>query len=184
MVGHARIVGPGAPLTALDERYVGVLKLMLAESIPGIPIELLSSVDDRLIVVQQAREDPSDLVRFEPSMLRVVQSRAADIDTWRDKYGRLLNVTMKPTHYLESDLRGASLTFSEQFFAPRSILGWMKLARHFSRLCAAMAELMALAGLKQRDVISIDRYPSVDSTLIHASFVRANSGDPLELAPA
>ena len=51
-----RIVGPGAPLTALDEKYVGTLKAMLQEAIPGIPDAMLSSVRDELIVVQLARE--------------------------------------------------------------------------------------------------------------------------------
>ena len=175
----ARIVGPGAPLSALDERYVGRLKAVLTEALPGIPESVLSAVNEDVIVVQRAHEAPSELVGWEPSVMRVVRGRAAaDIRAWQRTYGDLLNISIQPSRYLETDLRGASLTFTEQFFAPRSILGWRKLSLHFARACDAMAQLMISSGLRQRDVTFEDR----DSNLIYTNLVGVN-GDTLELTP-
>ena len=175
-----RIVGPGAPLTALDEKYVGTLKAMLQEAIPGIPDAMLSSVRDELIVVQLAREEPSSLVAWEPSVMRVVKDiDANEIQSWQETYGDILSIDIRPSKYLETDLKNASLTFSEQFFAPRSIQSWRKLSLHFARACDGMAQLMTLSKLKQRDVTHEDHG---DSHLIHTNLVSAN-GDALELAP-
>ena len=174
----AHIVGPGAPLTALDEKYVGTLNAMLQEAMPGIPDGLLSSVRDELIVVQRAREEPSSLMRWEPSVMRVVKNiDASEIQSWQETYSDILSIDIRPSKYLETDLKNASLTFSEQFFAPRSIQSWRKLSLHFARTCDAMARLMVLSKLKQRDVTHEDHG---DSHLIHTNLVSAN-GDALEL---
>ena len=158
-----------------------ILKTLLVGAIPGVPESILSSVDEDLIVVQRAREEPSDLVGWEPSVMRVIRGRAAeDIRTWQDAYGDILNISIQPSRYLETDLRGAALTFTDQFFAPRSIKGWQKLSLHFARVCDAMAELMKLSGLKQRDVTHEDHG---DSHLIYTNLV-SMSGDALELARA
>ena len=57
--GENRIAGPGEALSPLDERYVGVLKLLLQEAFPGTPEEVFSSVKDDLIVVSRAAVQPS-----------------------------------------------------------------------------------------------------------------------------
>ena len=176
----ARIVGPGAQLSASDEKYVGTLKAMLQEAIPGIPDSLLLSVRDELIIVQLAREEPSSLVHWDPSVMRVVKDiDANEIQSWQETYGDILSIDIRPSKYLETDLKNASLTFSEQFFAPRSIQSWRKLSLHFARACDAMARLMTLSKLRQRDVRHEDRG---DSHLIHTNLVSAN-GDALELTP-
>lgn len=177
----ARILGPGAPLSASDERYVGRLKTLLRDALPGVPDSILSSVHEDLVVVQRAREEPSQLVGWEPSVMRVIRGRSAeDVDSWQETYGDLLNISIQPSKFLETDLRGASLTFTDQFFSPRSIKGWQKLSLHLARACDAMAELMKASGLKQRDVTHEDHG---DSHLIHTNLV-SMSGDALELARA
>jgi hypothetical protein len=175
-IPRARIVGPTAPLTALDERYVGRLKTLLADALPGVPEPVLSSIHEDLIVVQRASEQPSQLVGWEASVMRVERGRAAaDIRAWKETYGDLLSIDIQASKYLETDLKGATLTFSEQFFAPRSIQGWRRLSVHFARVCEAMAQLMAVSGLKQRDV-NQDR----DTSLIPTNLVSVN-GDAMEL---
>ena len=174
-----RILGPGASINPLDERYVGRLKQLLMDAIPGIPEPLLTSVRDDLIVVARANVEPSDVVRFEESTLRVIKTRAAELDKWQETYGDPLNVNIKPSRYLETDLKDCSLTFSEQFFAPRSIQGWRKLSLHFARICGAMAELMTLSGLKQKEVF----HESRDTHLIYTNLVNVRGGS-MELTPA
>ena len=178
--GDARVIAPNAALMPLDARYVGLLKSLLSESMPGVPDTLLSSVRPDLIVIQRAlsSEPPSDLVGFEPSTLRVVKSRAGNVEAWQETFGDLLNVSIVPSRFLETDLKDCALTFSDQFFAPRSIQGWMKLSRHFSRVTAALSELAQLSSLKQKDVFYDDR----DSHFIYTNLVSAQ-GDPLELTP-
>ena len=175
---NARVLGPNAPLLPLDDRYIAPLKHLIREAIPGVPDSLLTSMRDDLIVVQRSLPEPSELVGFEPSVLRV-KSRATDVQAWQDTYGNLLNVTVQPSRLLETDLKDPYLTFSEDFFAPRTIQGWARLSRHFSRVCAAMAELATLSGLKQKEVF----YESSDTHLILPNLV-SNQGDELELAPA
>ena len=70
--GELRVVGPEAPISVLDARYVGILKQMLREAYPGIPDELLSTVRDDLIVLSRATEQASELVGFSPSKLTTV----------------------------------------------------------------------------------------------------------------
>ena len=123
--------------------------------------------------------DASDLVGFEPNVLRVLKSRAAEIETWQQTYGDALNVTIQPSRYLDTDLKDPFLSFSEAFFAPRSISGWTKLSRHFSRVCAAMAELAHLSSLKPKQIFYEDR----DTHLIVPQLV-STRGDALELTPA
>ena len=175
---HARVVGPSGSLTALDDRYVGVLKHLLLEAYPQTPEALLTSVRDDLIVVTRAIDAPSELVGFEPSTLRVTKTYSKGIDEWREMYGDLLNVTIQPTRYLDTDLHEPYITFHESFFAPRSITGWMKLSRHFARVCNAMEDLKRLSGLKQKEVF----YDHRESNLIPAQFVD-NRGELLELTP-
>ena len=177
--GRARIVGPGAPLSVLDERYAGPLKGLLAEAYPGVPESLWASMSDNLIVLARAAEEPSQVVGFEESTMRLVRSLSERAEEWQREYGDLLNVTIQPSRFMETDLRGASLTFSEQFFAPRSIQGWAKLSRHFARLCASMAELASISGLRQRDV----GYTNRETNLIYTNLVSANN-QPLEFTPA
>ena len=118
---HARVVGPNGALSALDDRYVGVLKHLLLEAFPETPEALLTSVRDDLIVVTRAIDAPSELVGFEPSTLRVTKTYAKGIDEWRAMYGDLLNVTIQPTRFLDTDLHEPYITFHESFFAARSI---------------------------------------------------------------
>ena len=175
---NARVLGPNAPLSPLDDRYIAPLKTLIREAIPGVPDSLLTSMRDDLIVVQRSLPEPSELVGFEPSILRVVKSRSGNVEAWQETYGDLLNVSIIPSRFLETDLKDCALTFSEQFFAPRSIQGWMKLSRHFSRVTAALSELAQISSLKQKDVFYDDR----DSHFIYTNLVSAQ-GDPLELTP-
>ena len=176
--GHARVVGPNGSLTALDDRYEGVLKHLLLEAFPQTPEALLTSVRDDLIVVTRAIDAPSELVGFEPSTLRVTKTYAKSIEEWRETYGDLLNVTIQSTRHLDTDLHEPYITFHESFFAPRSITGWMKLSRHFARICDAMDNLKRLSGLKQKEVF----YDDHNSNLIPAQFVD-NRGELMELVP-
>ena len=176
----ARIMGPGAPLSASDDKYVGILKALIQEAIPGVPDTLLSSVRDDLIVVQRAREQSSSLLQWEPSVMRVVKHiDNSEIQSWQETYGDILSIDIRPSKYLETDLKNASLTFSEQFFAPRSIQSWRKLSLHLARACDAMAQLMTLSRLKQRGVTHEDHG---ESHLIHTNLVGAE-GEALELTP-
>ena len=174
----AHVLGPGGAISPSDTRFIGVLKEMLLEAFPGTPEALLSSVRGDLIVVARARDSPSALVGFDPCTLRVASTNAPDLTQWRERFGELLNVTISPTKYLETDLKDPTLTFHESFFAPRSIAGWAKLSRHFARLCASMEELRSISGLKQKAVFYDDR----DSHLVPAFFVSAN-GETLVLEP-
>ena len=175
---NARVLGPSAPLTVLDARYVGTLRSLLHQAFPGTPDALFLSVRDDLIVVTREIENPTNLVGFEPSVLRV-KAHAGLVDDWRATYGDALNVTIRRSKHLETDLKDCSLTFSEQFFAPRSIIGWAKLTRHLARLCAAMAEMMAASGLKQRNVFRDDK----ESSLVFANLVTSH-GTPMDLTPS
>ena len=175
--GDARVVGPGAALTPLDAAVVGVLKPLLLAAFPGTPEAVLSSVRDDLVVVTRVREAASDLVMFEPATLRVAQPHADGVEAWQDTYGELLHVTIQRGRHLDTDLNSPTLTFHEDFFAPRSIRGWAKLVLHFARLCASMDELRALSGLRQRDVYHEHR----DGHLVPTQIVDAH-GEPVELA--
>ena len=147
-VGNARIVGPGGAFSPLDNKYVGVLKQLLLEAFPGTPESVLAGVREDLIVVTRAVEEPSTLVSFAPSHLRVANPYAGSVDALREKYSELLNVTIHPTRYLDTDLADPSIVFHESFFAQRSIRGWGKLSLYFARLCASMEEMAKASGLK------------------------------------
>ena len=177
----ARLVGPGAPLEVLDERYLGRLKDLLHEAFPGTPDALFSAVRDDLIVVQRAEESRGELAYFEPSTLRVPRADAEDLKRWTREYADLLNVSVQRSRHLDADLKGPSLTFTEQWFSPRSFEGWAKVTLRLARTCAAWLELKGAAGLKQREVFHEDR----DSHLVHAAFARVRRGEvePLELTP-
>ena len=112
----------------LDAVYVGTLRSLLQDAFPGAPEMIFASVDEEKVVIKRSMKDeaPSALVGFEPSTLRVVKSKERDkVSAWHDTYGPLLNMTIQPSRYLETDLKGASLFFHESFFAPREcpILG-------------------------------------------------------------
>ena len=176
-IGNARVVGPSAPLTPLDARYMGTLKSLLSDAFPGTPEALFSAVREDLVVVQQLLGTPSALVGFEPATLRVAKPHASAIDELRE-YSALLNVTIEPSRYLDTDLHGATLTFQESFFAPRSISGWKTLSTHLARLCTAMDELRKRSGLKQSEVVHEDH----STNLVLTSFA-SGEGEELELAP-
>ena len=122
---HARVVGPNGALSALDDRYVGVLKHLLLEAFPETPEALLTSVRDDLIVVTRAIDAPSELVGFEPSTLRVTKTYAKGIDEWREMYGDLLNVTIQPTRFIDTDLREPYLHYVSRVVLCSSIHHWM-----------------------------------------------------------
>ena len=150
--GENRIAGPGEALSPLDERYVGVLKLLLQEAFPGTPEEVFSSVKDDLIVVSRAAVQPSELVSFTPSTLRVAPPYSERVGDIQNKYASLLNLTVLPTRYLDTDLMDPNLLFSQGFFSERSIKGWARLSLTFARLCASMQEMAFASGLKQEHV--------------------------------
>ena len=175
MGGDTRIIGPGASFSPLDGKYVGVLKQLLVASIPGIPEQLLSSVRDDLIVVTRIREEPSALVGFMPSTLRVAKPYQGKMGEIK-KYADLLDVTVQPTRYVDTDLSDPSIQFHEGFFARRSIKGWAKLSLYFARLCESMQELSKSAGLKQKNVF----HGGSDTTLVYAQFVD-HHGEEMEL---
>jgi hypothetical protein len=169
-IGDARVVGPNAPLTVLDAHYVGPLKALLAEAIPGIPDPLLTSVRDDLIVVRRAPpEPPSALVGFYKSYLRVASPHSEAVDRLRADYGAVLNVDIQRTRLVETDWRDPVLTFSDRWFARRSLKGWSKLSLHLARLCARAEELKKRTGLRQEDVFYSDR----DGNLLSAQMVSA-----------
>ena len=174
--GQLRIVGPGGALTALDERYMGLLKQLLLESFPGIPDDLLGTVKDDLIVVARATEDASTLVSFTPSTLRLSRDHAQKADELSAKYSRLLNIDIQQTRYLSSDLEDARLVFGEEFFVNRSIKGWVRLSQYFARLCASMEALRNESGLKQGEVSHSGR----DTHLIPAEFA-SRLGEEMQL---
>jgi hypothetical protein len=175
----AHVLGPGARVSVLDTVYVGTVKELLHLSFPGVPDEGLSELRSDLIVVRRGREAPSELVGLEPSVLRVSKANASSVDDLQQSVGDLLNVTVQPTRYLDTDWKGPQLTFDARFFVPRSIASWIKLSRHFARVCAAMGELKDRSGLAQRNVFHEGR----DTQLIPATIVDAR-GEPLELARA
>ena len=176
MGGDLRIVGPNAALTPLDARYVGVLKQLLQELIPGIPTDLLSTVRDDLIVISRATESVSTLVSFAPSVLRLSRDHSHKAEHLQSKYGELLNVTVQASRYVDSDMEGPKLRFGEEFFLNRSFKGWTRLSSYFARLCAAMEELRAESGLKQSEVSHGDR----ETNLVPATFVN-RLGEEMEL---
>ena len=104
-IGRARIVGPNAPLSASDERYVGRLKDLLLEAFPGTPAEVFASVRDDLIVLARAQQETaSPLAHFAPSVLRVPNADAEVLRHWNAEYGALLNVTVQRSRHLDTDL--------------------------------------------------------------------------------
>jgi hypothetical protein len=175
--GEVRIVGPGGALTALDERYMGLLKQLLLESFPGIPDDLLGTVRDDLIVVARATEDASTLVSFTPSTLRLSRDHAHKAEELSAKYSRLLNVDIQPTRYLDTDLEDARLVFGEELFVNRSIKGWVRLSLYFARLCASMEALRGESGLKQGEVSHSGR----ETHLIPAEFA-SRLGEEMQLS--
>lgn len=172
----ARIVGPNATLSPLDGRYVGSLKSMLREAIPGIPDSLLSSVRDDLIVVTRVTEAAIEMVGLESSTLRVAKGFQKSVDEMQEEFGELLNVDIQQGKYLDTDWNGPVLTFTDQFFSPRSINGWAKLSLYFARLCAQMEEMKARSGLRQSQIFFEDR----DSNLIPTQLLSRN-GEVVEL---
>ena len=155
-LGHVRIVRAGEPISVLDQRYVGTLKQVLIEHIPGIAAELLASLEDDSIVLQQAdavnRGEP---VGLERSTLRVAGK--ADIGKLQVEFAEELNVLIRQGKHLDTDWKAPILTFSEGWFAPRTIRGWAELSLYFARLCARMEELKVRTRLKERDIFYDDR---------------------------
>ena len=161
----ASILGPGASIA--DVQYVGSLRQLLSEA--GVPEPALAGVRPDLIVVKRLPPEPIDLVCFSPSVLRVANADDSTVAQLQSQYGDALNVTVQRTRFLETDLKSASLEFRDQFFAPRSILGWAKLSRQFARLCHAMLELKEKSRLDQRNVFYTDQ----ESALIRSKLVGA-----------
>jgi hypothetical protein len=153
-----------------------VLKQLLQELIPGIPTDLLSTVRDDLIVISRATESVSTLISFAPSVLRLSRDHSHKAEHLQSKHGELLNITVQPTRYVDSDMEGPKLRFGEEFFLNRSFKGWTRLSVYFARLCAAMEELRAESGLKQREVSHGDR----ETHLIPTQFVN-RQGEEMEL---
>ena len=110
--------------------------------------------------------------------MRVTKTHHREISSLRDNFGTMLNITFQRSRYLDTDLENPCLRFSEDFFRPRSIAGWLKLSRHFAKLCAAMHEVKQRSGLKQAEIHHEHRYDH----LVPVNFVTRH-GDALELAP-
>ena len=163
---NARVLGPGGRFSPLDTKFVGVLKQLLADSLPGIPEPLLSSVREDLIVVTRAVEEPSSLVSFGGSTMRLAKGYSGEAEELRNEYEDLLNVEIKSTKYVETDLSGAHIVFNEMFFAERSIKGWAKLGLYFARLTASMEDLARRSGLKPSGV----SHGRSDSRLVYTHF--------------
>jgi hypothetical protein len=178
--GVNRIVGPNEAFTPLDERYVGVLTFLLKEFIPGIPDVLLSTVKQDLIVVSRVTENPSELVTFGQSTLRVAKPYSAGIDSLKETYESLLNMTIIPTSYLDTDLANPHIVFHENFFTPRSIKGWCRLSLYFSRLCQSMFDLATQSGLKHGSVFHSDR----ETFLLYSQFVDAHAQEMELITPS
>ena len=172
--GELRIVGPDGSLSASDERYVGILRRLLLDFVPGIPEEVLATVRENLIVVARATETASALVGFTPSTLRLSRDHWHKADKLQAKYGPLLNVTVQRGNYLETDFEDARLVFGEDFFVNRSTKGWARLSTYFARLCSSMQELRSQSGV--REVSHSGR----DTTLVPAEFV-SRQGEELQL---
>ena len=172
----ARIVGPGGAFSPLDSKYVGVLKQLLLEAFPGTPESALASVREDLIVVTRAIGEPSTLVNFAPSHMRVAKPYSGGVASMREKYSELLNVTIQATRYLDTDLADPSIVFHESFFAPRSIKGWAKLSLSFARLCATMENLAEVSGLKPHYIF----HGKSDSRLVDSQIVNLH-GESLDL---
>ena len=179
MGGEPRIVGPNEAFTPNDEKYIGVLKQLLIEFIPGIPDVLLSTVKQDLIVVSRVTENPSELVSFGQSTLRVAKPYVAGIDALKEKYESLLNMTIIPTSYLDTDLANPHLIFHENFFTQRSIKGWCRLSLYFSRLCQSMQDLATQSGLKHGSVFQNDR----ETFLVYSQFKNARAEEMELITP-
>ena len=173
----ARIVGPNASLSPLDDKYLGSLKRMLKGAIPGIPDALLSSVNDDLIVVTRAAEGAIELVGLEPSTLRVAPPFHDRVEELQEDFGELLNVEIQRGRHLDTDWQNPILTFTDQWFSPRSVRGWAKLSLYFARLCASVEEMKTRSGLKQKEVF-YDERPS--SNLIRSQLL-SSTGEVMEL---
>ena len=173
----ARIVGPSGTLSVLDAQYVGPLKVLLMDAIPGIPPPLLASVRDDLIVVKQAAVETSALVSFEPSTLRVAKPFHNKVPSLKEKFGEPLNVTIQRGRHLDTDWNSPILTFTDQWFAPRSIRGWARLSLHLARLCASVEEMKTRSGLKQKEIFYEDR----DTNLLTSQLLSARTGELIDL---
>ena len=138
------------------------------DAFQGIPLEVLSSVRDDLIVVNRslALVTAPGLVSFTPSTLRVAAPHAGKVDILQQKYSSLLNTTILPTRYVDTDLMDTRILFSSDFFAERSIRGWARVSLYFARLCAKMEEMGKESGLKSEYVF----HAGTDSTLIPSEF--------------
>ena len=172
---EVRILKKGSKLSVLDAEYLGTLKGMLQEAIPGIPESLLASVSDDLIVVTRAPPEPEvhEAVGMELSTLRVAAGFAKEMDDWADDYAQRLNVDIQPGRHLETDWNSPIITFTEEWFKPRSIKEWANVSLYFARMMASMEELKKHAGLKQRNVFYEDR----DSHLVHSQFLQDDVTD-------
>ena len=151
--------------------------LLLLETYPRIPDDLLGTVRDDLIVVARATEDTSTLVSFTPSTLRLSRDHAHKAEDLSARYSRLLNADIQQSRYLSSDLEDARLVFGEEFFVNRSIKGWVRLSQCFARLCASMEALRNESGLKQGEVSHSGR----DTHLIPAEFA-SRLGEEMQLS--
>ena len=173
-----RIVGPSGAFSPLDETYVGVLKQLLVNFIPGIPDSLLSSVRDDLIVVSQASISRSQIVSVGQSRIRVGKRYQNNINQLKANYEELLNTEMTPSPYLESDIHfvEAPIKFQETFFAPKSIKGWCRQSLYFSRLCAKMDTMADASGLKSGSIFNSE----METNLLYTSFVSSN-GEEMKL---
>ena len=177
-VGDARVLAPGGAVSVTDGEYVGTLRALLLEAFPGTPEPLLHALDPGLVVLRRAQEAPSEHVGLTESTLRVTKQYAEGVEDLAERYGDLLNMNIKRTRYLDTDLNGPALQFTDSFFAPRTVAGWRKLSRQFARLCESFHEVKQASGLKQSEIF----YEHTDSHLIPAELVDRD-GAPLELAP-
>ena len=176
-VGDARVLAPGDDVSVTDGAYVGTVRALVAEAFPGTPESLLHALDPGLVVLRRAEDEPSNAVGLTPSTLRVTKEYADGVDEMAERYGDLLNMTIKRSRYLDTDLNGPHLTLTDRFFAPRTVAGWRKLSRAFARLCESLHEVKQRSGLKQSEIFHEDR----ESHLLFARITDAR-GDELELA--
>ena len=176
---NPRMVGPEGSFSPLDDKYVGVLRLLLQQFIPNIPDSVLQSVrEDLIVVTQHVLENPSQIVSVGQSRLRVGKQYHHNINEIKSKYAELLKLEVTPSPYNDTDIdfSEASIIFQDTFFAARSIKGWCRLSLYFARLCASMDQLSAKAGLKGESVFHSDR----ETHLLFTGFVSSN-GQEMEL---
>ena len=179
---HAHVIGPGARVDVLDSIYVGRLIDLLEEAFPGTPSAVFHKVNPSLIVMTRDLSPPNtSVVRFTDSRLRIPDLTPGQKRDWSDMYGPLTRSKLIRGKHLDADLLHCQLIFTSQFFAPRSLVAWAKLAREFARMTAAWVDLKKVSGLQQKYVEN----EGTDSHLIFPRLVESRGEEEvdLELAP-